>query len=185
MEDKLLAETLRHEYQAALQRLHRVVQLCPPDVWNKRSKDEAPFWQVAMHLMFHTRGFLCESMPSAEASGNAALAMQQLGLPKQDSPEDEIGCLLETIGNLSSPSYTPARIVTRDELLERADNLLTACASAMKRLAEGKASSPDPMPWRTGNALGLLLYNLRHIEYHVGQLASYLSRHAKVILDWQ
>jgi len=185
MEDRPLADTIGQEYQAALQRLRRVVQLCPPNVWDLRSEDEPPFWQVAMHLMFHTRVFFCKSVPSEEAGDNAASAMQQLGLPNQDSVEAGMGSLLDTIQSLTSPSYTPARVVTQEELMDRADNLLAACTSAMKRLTEGGASSPDPMPWRTGNTLGLLLYSLRHIEYHLGQLASCLARHAKVTLDWQ
>ena len=183
--DQQLAEAVLQQYRAALERLESAVRLCPPTVWNVRSPLEAPFWQQAMHALFYAHLYLCESDGMPEAIGNAEKAMEQLGDPMQGWAQGEVARLGQTLGDLPVPTSTPKRVVPQDEMIERAQQALRLSEKAAARLSEGKAMSRNPMSWLSGTALDLLLYNLRHIEYHLGQLGSYLTRHADQHLEWR
>lgn len=96
----------------------------------------------------------------------------------------EMGRLGNTMGGLMNPDFRATRMVTRQELIERLNRVDLALQGAVERLAGGGATLPHPMSWMDGRALDLLLYNLRHIQHHVGRLHSLLGRKAGLRMRW-
>jgi len=185
IDDRQLADSLLKQYRAALERLEQAVRLCPPEVWDARRENEPPFWQVAMHVLFYAHLYLCDSDRSPDARANAELAMRQLGTPIENWSPEELSRLAHILAGLLSPDFRPERVIPQPELIERAEAALVLCEKAAQRFHDGGALSPSHMPWIPGTALDLFLYNLRHIEFHLGQLVACLARHGSPRPQWR
>lgn len=187
MSDTPLARVLQHalqqQYDAALRMLRIAVERCPDELWDNRGGGEAPFWQQAMHTVFYTRLYLCPSEQHADVARNLGTAGEQIGVPLLDTSDEGCRRVFMAVWSLTAESSTPPRVVTREEMLGRIRLIEEAVPGAVLRVCGPDADGPSPMSWMTRSPLELLLYNLRHVQHHIGRLYSLLGR-AGLRLDW-
>jgi hypothetical protein len=179
----VFAEACGRQYLAGLTMLRNAIEACPDDVWAHHDGTEAPFWQHTMHALYYTRLFLQPSPVHPDATDNAESAMAQIGAPMKDWSQDEIQRMNDTMGVLCDKRIHPPRTVTRAEMLQRLGAAAQACATAFAEVGEVGAAGANPMPWLTGTRADLLVYNLRHLQHHIGRLHSILGRRGQR-LEW-
>lgn len=159
--DTLLA-ALRGQFEASLAMLRACLEQCPDEHWTDdadpaRRIARYPFWMVAYHTLCFVDCYLSpsndrwEPTPRFHPNGRQEL-------------EDEY----------------PSRSFSKAELLDYA----AFCKDKVARvLGDGpEAQSPESLSARSGfswlafTRIELHLYNLRHVQHHVGQLTAYLRR---------
>jgi hypothetical protein len=177
MTDDHFSEIVGRQYQAALKMLRGVIEKCPGELWDARH-DEAPPWQQMLHVLFYTRLYLLPSIEGSDASENRAVALRLIG----DS-ETKPGKEGRAMWSLTKHDYHPPRMATKQELIERLDKCEVALEGALLDIARGGGADPSPADWIKGDRAHLLLYNLRHIQHHVGRLHGTLGRRG-VQLEW-
>lgn len=183
MNDRVFAEVCRRQYVAALEMLRNAIERCPAALWDRREATEAPFWQHALHVLFYARLYLLPTIDGVEATENAAGVMRELGSPLKDWSDEEVARLARTMAGLCDAAFRPVATVPRQQMMERLAATEDACEQAFEQVGAGSGEARNPMPWLSGTRADLLLYNLRHIQHHVGRLHSILGR-AGIRLEW-
>jgi hypothetical protein len=151
----MLIPILRAQAEAALHMLHDCVEKCPPAHWEGKVA-HYPFWHVAYHALSYFDFYL--SPTEADFAPRAFHPPQEPGGWFNDEPAPD-------------PALTAGQVL----------DYLQACR---KKLVETLAAETDdslraPAQFRRREAMSrgeLHLYNLRHVQHHVGQLSAYLRR---------
>jgi hypothetical protein len=175
MTSEHFAEILRRQYQPAMKRLRGVIEKCPDELWDAR-QDEAPPWQQMLHALFYTRLYVLPSITGPEAEENRDVALRLIG----DS-QTNAGSEGRPMWSLTKKDHHPARVPTKQEL--RLAKCESALEAALSDIAQGRDDDPSPANWVKGDRAHLLLYNLRHLQHHVGRLHGTLGRRG-VQLEW-
>ena len=116
------------------------------------------FWYIAYHTLFWTDYYLS-------------------GTPEGFTPPAPY-----TLGELDPEGVYPDRIYARDELLEYLVHVRRKARAVIAAMTEEQAAEPSSFQ-RLG--LGeLLLYNLRHVQHHVGQLQLLLRQRTDSAPRW-
>jgi hypothetical protein len=145
---------IQSQYLAALEMLHLILEKCPDALWD-RAEDKNRFWQVAYHTLFYAHLYL---QPSLESS--VPWAKRRKGA---HNLEDE------------SEPYR------KEELLEYLD----FCREQVRQQVPlVDLDAPSGFEWLAMNKLELQLYNLRHIQQHIGELSERLGKEASLDVDW-
>jgi uncharacterized damage-inducible protein DinB len=79
---------------------------------------------------------------------------------------------------------TPEKAFTRTQLLDYADHCLPKSDGTFEKLTDKRALERCGFPWYKLSVGEFLLNNLRHTQYHTGQLIVLLRRHARIGVDW-
>lgn len=151
------------QYGAALAMLSKAVELCPDDLW-LASKYHNPFWHVAYHTVFYTHFYAQPSQAEA------------IMWPKHVQDSQYLR------GHPSAPADPVA-----DVPYGKADfqEFLEECRREVeKQIAAVGFEDPSGFSWLPFSKLELQLYNLRHLEHHVGQLTDRLRTEADIGLRW-
>jgi hypothetical protein len=178
MTDNHFADILRRQYTASLRMLRGVIEKCPDELWDTRD-DEAPAWQQALHTLFYARLYLLADVRGSEAAENGQSVLRLIG--EERAKPDSVG---KTMWSLTKKDYRPPRVPAKQELLECLARCESSLDTALNDIASGGGSTPSPAEWIKGDRAHLLLYNLRHIQHHVGRLHGTLGRRG-VKLEWQ
>jgi hypothetical protein len=134
------------QYQAALDMLDEVVQRCPADLWDDPISTNR-FWHLAYHAAFYTHLYIQPGIEDfAVWSKHRAKA--------------------EQLGNFSQFAYTPA------EILEYLDFCRGQVRTVIPKL---DLDGPSGFDWLTFSKREALIYNLRHLQQHIGELAERLG----------
>ena len=130
--------------------LRAAIESCPESLWTEDAARN-PFWRVAYHTIFYTHLYLCASQEAFEPWENAREEIQFMG-PVPWPPHHTVD---------------PGEPYSREELLAYHD-LVTGRAAA---LIEATAlDGPSGFEWIPFSRMELMLYNLRHVQHHAGQL---------------
>ncbi|MBE2237762.1 MAG: hypothetical protein IAE81_08235 [Caldilineaceae bacterium] len=79
---------------------------------------------------------------------------------------------------MDATTHTP---YTKTELL----GLLDECeAQAVKHLATPKPSAPSGFHWLAISKVEVQFYNMRHLQFHIGELTERLSQRAEIDVHW-
>jgi hypothetical protein len=122
-------------------------------VWDDRSSG-APVWHLAYHTLFYLDLYLSES---EEAFRPAAFHRENSNF----------------LRDLPFPPYvvmTPAEVYHRAQLLEYLDQCREKCFRVLADLSEEKCRERSSFPWLDFSVGDLMLYNMRHVQHHTGQL---------------
>jgi hypothetical protein len=144
--------TLWHQFGAAIDMLENAIVACPPDIWSDpAARPSWPdngvvgFWYVAYHTIFFLDYYLSDSADSFAPP-----------LPFDLAELDPAGLL-------------PDRPYTKDELLTYLHHCRRKCRAVIDALTDERAQ--QPCGFRRPLSVGeLLLYNMRHVQHHAGQL---------------
>lgn len=146
-----LTKHFRMQYGAALRMMRDTVAACPDELWNDAHYGNR-FWHIAYHALFYTAFYLS---------------------PGEDKPMLWSKCK-QHYQFMSAwehaPGYDPETIspYTKAEIHEFLDFLEERIAVAFD---ESDYDAPSGISWISFNRFGLYLYNLRHLQHHIGQLS--------------
>ncbi len=147
-------EVIQSQYLAALEMLFRAIDRCPDSLWNNAAYKNQ-FWQVAFHALFFVHFYL---QPSEHDF-----------VPWAKYRQDSEG--MEQAGE----PYTKAEIM----------EYLQICRQQVKtQLPALDLEAPSGFDWLPFKKLELQLYNLRHLQQHVGELSERLGEGAQIEVGW-
>ncbi len=152
------------QYQAALEMLQQTITQCPESLWNAPG-DKTKFWHIAYHVMFYTHLYLQDS--------------EQTFTPWTKHRKD-----YNFIGQLPWAPHTPPQIgepYDKGSVLEYLAFCRQQVEQQVPRLNLEAASG---FYWLPFAKLELLLYTLRHLQQHTGELMERLGTRADVEIDW-
>ncbi len=150
-----IQDIIRSQYQASLEMLKQAILKCPDSLWADRQyKNE--FWQVAYHALFYTHLYL-------QPSGEVFVAWS-----KHKPDYNDMGQVREPYSRL--------------EILEYLELCQKQVDQQMASLADLEA--PSGFSWLPFNKLELQIYNLRHLQQHLGELCERLGVSSDIDVNW-
>jgi hypothetical protein len=152
-----LKQALWGQFGAAIDALENAIAACPETVWGEGPTPHA-FWYITYHTLFWTDYYVS-------------------GSPENFRPPPPY-----TLGELDPAGVYPERIYSPDELRTYLEQVRHRTRAAIAVMTEEQASQPSGSQ-RLG--LGeLMLYNLRHVQHHVGQLQLLLRQRTDSAPRW-
>jgi uncharacterized damage-inducible protein DinB len=158
---------LWQQFGAAIDMLENAMRACPDDVWSDPTKqpawlsnDVVGFWYVAFHTLFFLDLYLSES--------------EQGFAPPLPFNLDEV----EPEGLLPERPYTKAELQTYLEHCRR------KCRTVIEALTEETARQHCGFEWLDLSVAELMLYNMRHVQHHAGQLNLILRQKTASAPKW-
>ncbi len=154
---------IKNQYHASLDMLGGVIAKCPESIWIT-SNSVNQFWRIAFHALFYTHLYLQST--------------EEEFIPWSKHREQA-----QFLGRLPWPPHAEPKIgkpYDKGELLE----YLEFCHAEVEKRVDGldweKASG---FSWQPFNKLELQIYNIRHLQQHVGELSERLGTNG-VEIDW-
>jgi hypothetical protein len=138
------------QFGAAIDMLENAVTACPDDVWGQRI-EHSEFWYLTFHSLFF------------------------LDLYLSDSDKGFIPPAPFTLDELDERGLLPDRVYTKDELLKYLGHGREKCRSAIASMTSERANQRCGFDWLDISVAELLVYNMRHVQHHAGQLNYILS----------
>jgi len=165
--DTIWKTAVWQQFGAAIDMLENAIRACPEELWSDGSKrpewvshDVVGFWYVAYHTLFFLDFYL-----SGSADGFAPPAPF-------------------TLDELDPAGLLPERPYTQDELLTYLDHGRKKCRAAIEGMTEQSAGEQCGFARPEVNRAELLLYNLRHVQHHTGQLNLILRQNLDSAPRW-
>lgn len=155
-----MLETLRpvlwQQFGAAIDMLENAIVACPDQVW--ASEDwQFDFWYNAFHTIFW-------------------LDFYSAGSRESFKPTEPFG-----VTDLDPSGLLPERVFTRAELLTYLELAKQKCKQRIRQLEPTRIFKVGSQDF---THLELLLYNLRHVQHHVGQLDQLLRQRTDDAPRW-
>lgn len=148
-----------NQFGAAIDMLENALEQCPDALWGDRTQ-EPEFWYVVYHALFFLDLYLSDTM-----EGFAP-------------PAPFTMCEMDPAGVL------PDRVYSKDELRSYLEHGRAKCRAAIRALTDESMREPRRFGSIEGSVLELLLYNMRHVQHHVGQLNLILRQQTDSAPPW-
>jgi uncharacterized damage-inducible protein DinB len=132
------------QFGAAIDMLENAIIACPDQLWSDRER-QPQFWYVAFHTLFWLDAYLSDSL-------DRFAPPEPFGTEELDSEK------------MPPRSYAKSEVQT---YLEHGRN---KCRQTIQKLTEEKAGQRCGFEWLDLTFAELLLYNMRHVQHHTGQL---------------
>ncbi len=145
--------------------LEEAVRSCPDRLWADAAY-ENPFWRVAYHALFYTHFYLQRD--------EAAF------VPWPNHREES-----NFLGPLPWPPHRQPRIgapYTHTEILEYSSLVHVEIEAQLTEIDLDATESG--FPWLPFGKAELVLYTLRHLQHHTGQLVDRVRSDAGVGIEW-
>jgi hypothetical protein len=143
--DDSMKEIIWQQFGAAIDMLENAVLSCPDDLWCDRSQ-RLEFWYVVFHTLFFVDLYLSDS--DVGFAPPAPFTLDEM---------DERGLL-------------PERVYTKEDLLKYLEHGRKKCRTTIAAMTEEKANRRCGFHWLDLSVAEMLLYNMRHVQHHAGQL---------------
>ena len=137
-----IKQSLWKQFGAALDMLENAIVSCPAEHWDTKTK----FWYNAYHCLFYT---------------DYGLSLDPSGF----SPPAPFG-----LSEFDPDGAMPERTYSKAELLDYLHMIKEKCRILMKNLTDEQAAGRWINEYRNFSVFENLLYNLRHVQHHAGQL---------------
>jgi uncharacterized damage-inducible protein DinB len=147
------------QFGAAIDMLENAIQACPEPLWNDRAR-RPEFWHVAYHALFFLDLYL-----SGSAVGFAPPAPF-------------------TLSELDPSGAMPERPYTKDAVQSYLQYARRKCQAVCETLTTEQARRHCVFDWLEMSFAELLLYNLRHVQHHAGQLHLLLRQTTNAAPRW-
>lgn len=138
-------EVLAGQFGAALDMLERAIEACPEERWGGPDDWQA-FWYVASHTLWWTGYYLA-------------------GDPDGFRPPAPFG-----MEEMDPAGKLPPRVYAKPELLGHLAHVRAHLAAVLADLTPERAAALCGYPRKDFTVYELHVYNLRHVQHHVGQL---------------
>lgn len=157
--DDSLRDAIGNQFGAAVEMLDNAIAACPDQVWDEGSGLHA-FWYLAFHALFWLDLYL-----SGSVEGFAPPAPF-------------------TLDELDPAGLLPDRTYTKEELHGYLAHCRRRLQGALAGLGLQTAARRCRFGWGESSYLELLMYNMRHVQHHVGQLNLMLRKNAGSAPRW-
>lgn len=155
------------QFGAAIDMLENAIRACPDDLWSDPSKkpewierNVAGFWYVVFHALFYLDYYLSD--PREAFAPPAPYTLDEF---------DSVGVL-------------PDRAYTKDEMLLYLEHGRQKCRAKIVGMTEEQARQPCGFERREFGGAELLLYVMRHVQHHAGQLNLLLRQNVNAAPRW-
>ncbi|MBI4763898.1 MAG: DinB family protein [Deltaproteobacteria bacterium] len=152
------------QYQAALKMLQQTIIRCPDSIWDS-PEDQTKFWHIAYHALFYTHFYLQDSEQTF-------------------TPWDKHRREYQFIGRVPWPPHSPPLIGVPYDKSDLLEYLAFCRQQVAERIPQLDLEAASGFSWLPFNKLELLLYTLRHLQQHTGELMERIGSRAKVEIDW-
>lgn len=149
-----IKESLWKQFGASIDMLENALMACPDELWDTDTK----FWHITYHTLFFLDYYLTDE--PLNFSPPAPFTMSEM--------EGEF----------------PERAYTKDELLNYLNYGRQKCRALIANLTEESALKRFVDDLADDPTIEILLYNLRHVQHHVGQLNLLLRQGINDAPDW-
>jgi hypothetical protein len=133
------------QFGAAIDMLENAIVACPEELWRDRSQ-YPEFWYVTFHTLFFLDYYLSDSLVDF-------------------APPEPF-----TLDENDPAGILPERPYTKEELQTYLEHGRKKCRATIEALTEEKAERRCQFPWGEVSGAELLLYSMRHVQHHTGQL---------------
>ncbi len=152
------------QYKASLNTLMNVIKRCPEDLW-KDEKYRNPYWRIVYHTLFYTSLYLSKST-------------------SQFTPWIKHK---ENYNYLGEVAYNKTQIIienifSKNEMIEYLKSIVNECENSVNEMIHDERSNFEWLPMSKAE---LHLYNIRHIQHHVGQLIERLHQKGITGIKWE
>lgn len=147
--DEFCKSVVWSQFGASIDALGKAIDFCPEEVWGDPSK-RPESWYEFWYLVYHTL-FWLDLHLSGSAEGFA--------------PPTPFG-----LEELDPAGLLPERVYSKAELQTYLRHCRHKCQTTIKSLTDETAQRTCTFPWVEMSFGELLLYNLRHVQHHTGQL---------------
>jgi hypothetical protein len=158
------------QFLAALAMLQKSIDGCPEDLWDGEV-GVRKYWEIAYHTVHF--GNLYLTLPGSDwpdtpdwAWPHAHGLGRRMEPPFDDLTPDEIGPTL-----------------AQNKVSEYCASLVVKMRTSLASETEESLAAESGFEWLEFARVGVYIYNLRHIQHHVGQLAAVLRREGHPV-DW-
>lgn len=138
-------EIIWHQFGAAIDMLDNAIKACPDGLWDAQT-EERPFWYVVYHTLFWLDFYL-------SGTGEGFKPPPPFGLEELDPA-----------------GVLPERPYTKDELRTYLKHGRNKCRVTIESMTDEKAYRLFKFGRVDLSFAELLLYNMRHVQHHAGQL---------------
>jgi hypothetical protein len=145
MVDSTWRTILWRQFGAAIDMLENAVVACPEHLWNDRSRSPA-FWYLTYHTLFYLDLYLSDS-------------------PEGFSPPPPFG-----LDELDPAAVLPDGPYAKSEIGGYVAHGREKCRAVIDAMTEDTAAQRCGFSWLDLTRAELLLYNMRHVQHHAGQL---------------
>ena len=147
--DTFTKNIIWQQFGASIDALERAIEMFPDDVWGDPDKlSEA--WHEPWYITYHTLFWLDWYLS---------------GAPERFAPPAPFG-----LEELDPAGVLPDRIYSRAEMLNYLRHCHQKCKSTLENLTDESAQRTHKFSLGEASFAELLLYNMRHVHHHVGQL---------------
>lgn len=152
-----IKQTISSQYHAALAMLREAIRKCPDALWVD-SEYVNPFWRVAYHTLIYTHFYLSPTEADFVPWEKHKERMQLLGSEAPDADP-----------------YSKADLLGYLDLCQ---------AQVDEQVAALDLAAESGFHWLPFDKIELQLYNIRHIQGHIGELCERLGAHGEIEVDW-
>jgi hypothetical protein len=157
--DEQWKTTVWRQFGAAIDMLENAMKACPEALWGDRSQ-KPEFWYVAFHTLFFLDLYLSES---------------------------EVGFLPPapfTLDEMDERGLMPERVYVKEELQKYLEHGRAKCRSTIAGMTGERARQRCGFSWLDLSGEEMLLYNMRHVQHHAGQLHLILRQKTDAAPRW-
>ena len=147
------------QFGASIDMLKNAMEVCPEELWGDHSQTPE-FWYVAFHTLFFLDLYLSESevgfMPPAPF----------------------------TLDEMDERGLMPERAYAKEELLKYLEHGRNKCHTTIVEMTRERAKQRCGFGWLDISVEESLLYNMRHVQHHAGQLHLILKQKTGAAPRW-
>jgi hypothetical protein len=158
----LFQEMIWRQFGAAIDMLDKAIEACPEDVWSapRDTARHTEFWYIAFHALFFLDLYLSGSVEGFRPP-------EPFGLEEMDPA-----------------GIIPENPYTKEDIAKYVAHCREKCRSVIDALDSEAAGRRFRSGWLDMSFGELLLYNLRHVQHHAGQLNLLLRETGNVPPRW-
>ena len=146
--DSVIRTELWKQFGAAIDMFENALKKCPESLWAGEEK----FWYNGYHCLFYLDYYLSEE-------------------PDKFQPPPPY-----TLSKFDPAGVLPERVYTKAELLEYLEHCREKCRKLIAGLTPETMAKRWKNEYKDYSMYEILLYNMRHIQHHTGQLNMLLGK---------
>ncbi|MEO8516900.1 MAG: DinB family protein [Flavobacterium sp.] len=154
--DQSFRKILWLQFGATIDMLENAILICPEGFWSSSNN----YWHSASHTIFYLDYYLSYE-------------------PEKFMPPEPF-----TLSEFDPNGVMPDRIYSKAELLDYLEFARKKCFDLITNLTEENANKRFANEYRDYSIFEMLLYNMRHVQHHVGQLNLLLRQNINDAPKW-
>ncbi|MDP9079872.1 MAG: hypothetical protein M3O71_20785 [Bacteroidota bacterium] len=151
------------QYQASLKMILKTIEKCPDDLWENNTYENA-YWRIVYHSLFYTALYLSESDDTFIPWTRHIFNCNVLG----------------AVDHGNNPIVIKAAY-SKTDMISYADSILNNLDELVVNL---DTSGNSGFEWLPMSKMQLHIYNIRHLQHHVGQLVERLHQNGVTGIHW-